>query len=154
DLVVANSQAVADCTLTNERLRPTKLATVYNGLPPSAFDEAVPVRLGADLPTVLCVAKLRWCKGQGGLVRAAGVVRGRGRPCPVVPVGEGPERPTLERLAAELSVDVRLLGARQDVQQLLAGADVVVLPSLTEGMPNAVMEAMAAGRPVVATAVG
>jgi glycosyltransferase involved in cell wall biosynthesis len=68
--------------------------------------------------------------------------------------GDGPERPALERQAGRLDIDVRLLGVRTDVGQLLARADIAVLPSLEEGMSNAVMEAMAAGRPVVATDVG
>ena len=68
--------------------------------------------------------------------------------------GDGEARAELEHQAARLKLDARFLGQTTDVGRLLARADVVVLPSLQEGMSNAVMEAMAAGRPVVATSVG
>jgi glycosyltransferase involved in cell wall biosynthesis len=70
--------------------------------------------------------------------------------------GEGPLRPDLERLALDLGFGDRLTlcGTVADVPGFLAGLDVAVLPSLTEGMSNALLEYMAAGRAVVATAVG
>jgi len=74
----------------------------------------------------------------------------------VVLAGEGPERARLEQLAEKLGVSARVtfLGFRSDIPQLLACADVVVLPSLAEGLPLAVLEAMSAGTPLVATAIG
>jgi L-malate glycosyltransferase len=154
DLLVANARAVADCAHATERVPPRKLVVIYNGLPESAFVPARPARLATTRPVVLCVANLRLFKGHADLLRAAAMLRDRGMPCTVALAGDGPEREALRRLAAELGVDARLLGPRTDVDALLARADVVVLPSLTEGLSNAVMEAMAAGRPVVATAVG
>lgn len=70
--------------------------------------------------------------------------------------GEGELRPSLERLARQLGAAdrTRFLGVRVDVAELLASADVFVLASLWEGNPLVVMEAMSAGKPVVATAVG
>ena len=71
-------------------------------------------------------------------------------------VGDGPLRATLLDQAArspELTERVHWLGRREDVPGLLKAADLLVLPSLWEGMPNVVLEAMAAGRPVVATSV-
>jgi glycosyltransferase involved in cell wall biosynthesis len=70
--------------------------------------------------------------------------------------GDGPDRAALESRAAQLGVSsrVRFLGHRRDVPALLAVADLFVLPSLYEGFPLSVLEAMAAGVPVVATAVG
>ncbi len=71
-------------------------------------------------------------------------------------VGDGPLRGRLEAQARELGLgdDVRFAGTVRDVRPFLAAMDVFVLPSLAEGMSNALMEAMAAARPVVATAVG
>src|SRR5262249_15934590 len=71
-------------------------------------------------------------------------------------VGEGTQREKLERLAAELSIASAgsFLGARDDIKELLSAMDVFVLTSPTESFPNAVLEAMAAGCPVVATSVG
>lgn len=70
--------------------------------------------------------------------------------------GEGPERPALEARVRELGLEDRVtfLGFRDDAPALLADADVFVLPSRMEGLPLAVLEALAAARPVVATAVG
>jgi glycosyltransferase involved in cell wall biosynthesis len=152
--VVANAAAVAHDARVVERLPARKLSVIYNGLPPSAFTLAPPEDVGTALPAVLCVARLVPAKGHRVLIDAAALLRGRGRPCTVVLAGDGPERDQLEEAARGRDVDVRFLGSRADVRGLLAGADVVVLPSITEGLSNAVMEAMAAARPIVATAVG
>lgn len=70
--------------------------------------------------------------------------------------GEGPERDALETLARSLGISSRVsfLGHRDDMPELLAAADVVVLPSLYEGLPVSLLEAMAARKPVIATRIG
>jgi glycosyltransferase involved in cell wall biosynthesis len=70
--------------------------------------------------------------------------------------GDGPRRDELEALARRLGIDrrVRFLGHCEDVPDLLASSDLFVLPSRSEAFPNAVLEAMAAGLPVIATRVG
>jgi glycosyltransferase involved in cell wall biosynthesis len=154
DHLVANAEAVAVDTRCERGVRPGKITVVRNGLPDSAFDNAPPATIATELPVVLCVANLKIYKGHRYLLEAVARLRARGLPCTLVLAGDGPERPALERQAGRLDIDVRLLGVRTDVGQLLARADIAVLPSLEEGMSNAVMEAMAAGRPVVATDVG
>ncbi|MFG1686373.1 glycosyltransferase [Nonomuraea sp. NPDC049269] len=154
DHVVANAFAIAQETLTNVNIPASKLSVIYNGLQPSAFDHAEPASIDTALPVVLCVARLAPQKGHGFLLEAASRLLQRGRPCTFVLLGDGPERHRLSELARELRVDVRLLGDRADVSAFLAIADVVVLPSLWEGLSNAVMEAMAVGLPIVATKVG
>ncbi len=71
-------------------------------------------------------------------------------------VGDGPERGALESQVATLGLRdrVQFLGYRPDIPGLLAGCDLFVLPSLYEGLPLSILEAMAAGKPVVATAIG
>jgi glycosyltransferase involved in cell wall biosynthesis len=71
----------------------------------------------------------------------------------LVIVGEGPQRSALERLSGELGIGdrVHFVGWRADVPEILAAAEMLILPSRWEGMPNVVLEAMAAGKPVVAT---
>ena len=103
---------------------------------------------------MLCVANLRQYKGHRYLLEAVDRLQPDGHPCTLLLAGEGQERQSLERQAARLRIDVRFLGECQDVRPLLARADVVAHPSLEEGMSNAVMEAMAAGRAIVATSVG
>jgi glycosyltransferase involved in cell wall biosynthesis len=154
DLLIANADAVADDVVRTEGVARDRIRVVYNGLTDPAFDPVPPATLASSVPVVLCVANLRSYKGHRYLLEAAARLRERGRPCTLALAGEGPEQESLERQAAMLGLDVRFLGARTDIGALLARADVAVLPSLTEGMSNAVMEAMAAGRPVVATDVG
>ena len=154
DLLVANAESVAEDTRRHEKVRANKITTVYNGLPEAAFEPVAPATLHTDSPVVLCIANLKIYKGHRFLLDAVARLRDRGLPCTLVLVGEGPERQALEKQAVRLEIDVRFLGTRADVEPLLARADVVVLSSLHEGMSNAVMEAMAAGLPVVATDVG
>ncbi|TQL88221.1 glycosyltransferase involved in cell wall biosynthesis [Actinoallomurus bryophytorum] len=154
DHLVANAESVAEDTIRNEGVRPDKITTVYNGLPDSAFEAAAPAGLPAESPVILCVANLKVYKGHRFLLEAVARLHDRNLRCTLVLVGKGPERHALEEQAARLKIDVRFLGTRTDVEALLARADVAVLPSLHEGMSNAVMEAMAAGLPVVATEVG
>jgi glycosyltransferase involved in cell wall biosynthesis/acetyltransferase-like isoleucine patch superfamily enzyme len=107
-------------------------------------------------PVILSVGRLSQEKGHVDLLRAFSLVRDR-RPTPrLIIVGEGPERRAIERLCSELELAgvVTLAGHQDDVQPYYALADLFVLPSHSEGSPNVLLEAMAAGVPVVATAVG
>ncbi|MET0494389.1 MAG: glycosyltransferase [Actinoplanes sp.] len=154
DLLIANAHAVADDVVRTEGVARGKIRVVYNGLADSSFTPEPPAEIAGSAPLVVCVANLRGYKGHRYLLDAAAALRDRGLPCTLALAGTGPERDGLQRQAAVLDLDVRFLGARGDIAALLARADVVALPSLTEGMSNAVMEAMAAGRPIVATDVG
>ncbi|HTU37557.1 MAG TPA: glycosyltransferase [Acidimicrobiales bacterium] len=104
----------------------------------------------------LTVAGLRWQKGYDVLLQAASDAVGRETPVRFVAVGGGPQKSELAQLHASLRLGDRFLflGERADVPELLAAADLFVLPSRFEGLPLALMEALSAGLPVVATAVG
>jgi glycosyltransferase involved in cell wall biosynthesis len=108
---------------------------------------------GAAL-TIVCVANLNAYKGHTTLLSA--VTRLRPDGWSLLLVGDGPERSNIEQMiaAANLQERVIILGRRSDVHEVLDTADLVVLPSYSEGMPNAVLEAMAHGLPVVASDVG
>lgn len=131
------------------------LAVPAAPLPPAGSAARVRTELGAtDRPLVLAVGRLHPQKGFPTLLEAAGQLARR-RPPPVVAIaGDGPARAELAASIAAGGTGVRLLGHRSDVAALLAAADVVVLPSRWEGSPLAAQEALAAGRPLVATAVG
>jgi len=106
---------------------------------------------------LLCVARLHEIKGHRYLIEAVAGLRRGGVNVDLTLVGDGPERESLERQCRDLGLTdaVHVLGfrARDDVLALYRACDVVVLPSLSEGMPIVLMEAMACGKPVVATAV-
>jgi glycosyltransferase involved in cell wall biosynthesis len=151
--VIAPSQYLKD-TIASWGIQPQKIRVVYNSLPPVAA--ALPT---LELPsfsgsTLMTVCRLVPWKGIEGLLE---VIRDR-RDWRLVVVGDGPLRPTLESRAASLGVEDRVswMGWRthDEVQALLAKADVFVLNSTYEGLPHVVLEAMRAGVPVVATSVG
>ncbi len=95
-------------------------------------------------------------KGFGVLVEAAARICQANPTAGVVLFGEGSLRDELERRITQLNLSGRVVlpGFRTDLDSLIGGADVVVLPSFTEGLPNVALEASAAGVPVIATAVG
>jgi len=106
-----------------------------------------------DAAVVLAVGRLHRQKGFDLLVRAA-TRWPTGRRVVVAIAGDGPQRAALASLIEERGVDVRLLGDRSDIADLLQVADVVAMPSRWEGWPLAAGEVLAAGRPLVASAVG
>jgi glycosyltransferase involved in cell wall biosynthesis len=137
---------------------PRKLALVRNAIrvPPAgrAGDPALRAALVGGGPdyVVLTPARLHPQKGHAYLLEAAARVPD----ATFVLAGDGPLRLELETQARALGIADRclFLGYRSDVPDLLAAADLLVLPSLFEGLPVSVLEAMAAERPVVATAIG
>lgn len=135
-----------------------KVEVAYNAVDVARVEVAAPPGLREQLggsgtrPLVLTPARLDAQKGHGTLLEAIAEVP----EATFVLAGEGPERATLEARASELGVAdrVRFLGRREDVPQLLAACDIFCLPSLYEGSSLAVLEAMAAGIPVVSSAIG
>lgn len=127
------------------------------GLPGGAGREAARRRFGAtDEAVIAVVAALERRKGQDVLLRALAELAPGGKRFLCLFCGGGSEREALERLAAELDLaaSVRFLGEQRQVADVLAAADLFVLPSRHEGLGVAILEAMAMGLPVVATSVG
>lgn len=116
------------------------------------------LRLDEHTRVLLCVGRLSREKGHADLIRALPKIRKlvANLPLRLVLVGEGPERTRIEELCRRLGLtDVVTLAGLQDKVNLYYGiADVFLLPSHSEGCPNVLLEAMAAGVPVVATEVG
>jgi len=135
-----------------------KVQVVQNGIPLEPFNRPVNSTLRTTLagarkrPVVLTTARLHKQKGCRYLLEAATQVP----EAMFVIAGDGPQRTKLEVLTRELGLIDRVvfLGHRDDIPDLLASCDVFVLPSLFEGLPISVLEAMAAGKPVIATAIG
>jgi glycosyltransferase involved in cell wall biosynthesis len=161
DQVVGNSDAVV-AFYRRAGVPEAKLARIYSGIAvepgPSADPAAVRRSLGIDpaAPLFLYVGRLAEQKRVADLLDAADLLQHVVPAAVTVLAGDGPLRRTLEDRARAFTLlecgRVRFLGHREDVPALLAAADALVLPSAFEGLPNVVLEAMVAGKPVVATA--
>ncbi len=159
DRLVCVSRTVAEYMVERAHVPGRLIEVIPNGVDVEHFAQAQPIsreQLGvpADAPLLISVARLDEQKGWdtllAALARASSAVPG----VYLAAVGDGPLRGQLQRLAERLGIRDRLvlLGRRDDVPQLLRAADLFVLASRWEGMPNALLEAMAAGLPVLATA--
>lgn len=157
DCVVCNSLAASD-QLAREGVPEAKLAVISNGLSPGAFQQALPAL--PPEPGVLRIGMIARmndrAKNHALFLRAAAGVASRFPLAEFVLVGDGPFRKEWEELARQLGISprTRFLGDRHDITSVLAALDVVVSPSRSESLSNAILEAMAAGRPVIATRVG
>lgn len=158
--VVFNNPEGVGIAVEREGVLPSQVVYIPNGVEvTSAKRSSRDIReehhTPEDAPVIGTVARLHPQKGHEDLLRAFAIVSGSVPEAVLWLVGEGECRTTLERTAARLGIEakVRMLGARTDVRDLLGAMDVFALASRWEGMPNALMEAMATGLPVVASDV-
>ena len=151
---IAVCRMVRDDGVRIGRLPADGVSVIYNGVDTTKFqpDNTCP----PDVLSVICVARLSPEKRHTVLLKAVRRLANTGLEFRVLLVGDGPLRAVLQKQAKDLRLDafVRFLGMRDDVADLLRSADIFVLPSATEGLPMTVIEAMAAGLPVVVTTVG
>jgi glycosyltransferase involved in cell wall biosynthesis len=164
DKSIAVSDEIRQRCIKNQGVSPEKIITIPTAVDVEKFcgrtsRDQLRVQLGinASSPLVGTVARLVTPKRLDFLLDAARLV------CDAVPqarfliIGDGPLRDELERQAKQLDLApdyVRFLGSRLDIPDLLSALDIFVLSSEIEGLPVAMLEAMAASRPVVATQVG
>ncbi len=163
--VTINSRAVGEDTIRRDGIDPGKLVLIPNGLDSSRFASAAADRsaireeLGL-LPShqaIVCVGNLIAYKGHADLIDAIGVLAARRPDIRLLLAGEdrGIGGELHERAAAlDIAGSVTFLGRRNDIARILAAGDLFVLPSHEEGFSNALLEAMASGLPVIASAVG
>jgi L-malate glycosyltransferase len=175
DRLVANAffvhkmSAVSDETrqfCIEQGIQAAKLHTIYSGIDAAQYHCALTpeqkrrlrqnLGIGPTAPVILTVARLFPQKGHRYLLEAAPIIREAIPDAHFLLVGEGDLQASLTQQinAAGLESYVHLLGARQDIPQLLAISQLFILPSLYEGLPNVLLEALAAGVPVVATDLG
>lgn len=160
DTVFALSQQLRRDLVTHVGLPAERIEVLYNGVDLARFggsdraDARERLGLAADAVVVGSVARLVAVKNYPLLLRA--IAHPALAPATLVLIGDGPERATLQSLADTLGIAdrVRFVGHREDVAQLLPAFDVFVLPSLSEGMSNTLLEAMACSVPPIASQVG
>lgn len=162
DTVLVNSEAARHELITRFRVPESGIENIGVGTDIARIEAAEPahaLRENLGLPgrrVVGIVAKLSPVKGHRHFLEAAAFVAKAHDDVSFLIVGDGPERERLEWAAADLGLaeKVHFVGVRDDVPSLMKMMDVFVLSSVSEGSPNVVLEAMAAGVPVVATKVG
>ena len=141
----------------------SKIKLIYLGIDTKKFkernlDSSIKASLGIKRAerVVMCVARLYVTKGIDYLIKAIPIVLEKGNNIKVVLVGDGLHRAEYEKLAKNLGVKnkVLFLGAKDKVEELLSIADIFCLPSIRDNFPFSILEAMAEGKPVIATNVG
>lgn len=162
DCVLVNASTIKD-TLIEQGYQPDNIVVIPNGVTPAKpvvrrIGPTIREELGiaADSPIVLVFSRLNRMKGIEYFLEAVVEVSRRFPDIRFVIAGDGEHRGELEAYAAKLDVAQKVLftGFRTDLPHLLAETDLSVLPSLSEGLSNSILEAMSAGVPVVATNVG
>lgn len=156
--VIFNNRAGIAFALRHEGVRPHQVVHIPNGVAVGELSAAgarvrAELRTPAGAPVIGTVARLCAAKNLSALLRAFAAARRRHPAAVLWLIGEGDRRAALaaEARALDVADAVRLPGIREDVDDVLAALDLFVLPSLREGMPNALLEAMAAARPVIAS---
>ena len=158
DGVIAVSQGVARDIARRTKTPPERIHVIYNPVVTPEVLEGARAALdhpwfaSGSPPVVLSAGRLTWEKSFSCLIRAFAMVRKR-RTVRLIILGEGPERPRLEALVRELRLeaDVQLPGFVMNPYAFMSRAAVFVLSSTSEGLPSALIEALATGTPVVAT---
>ncbi len=153
----------ADCVISNSWWGIEVLRSTSCRIPSSLVIPNIVPALGRAKPTeeveatrIVAVGTLKRLKGFDVLLKALAPILSEQHDFELFIAGEGPERANLQRLVSDLGLTkcVRFLGEISDVPSLLSDAHLAVHPSRSEGLSNAILEAMSEGLPVVATAVG
>jgi len=163
--VIAVCELARQAEINNAGAAPEKVITIYNGVDPAEFDcdgEATRNRgrrqwnIPDEALLIGTVGRLHPQKGFADLLTALPDLCNTFPQVKLLLIGDGELRAALEAQATTLGIGERVIfaGLRTDVPALLCALDLFVLPSLWEGLPNVILEAMASGLPVIATAVG
>jgi glycosyltransferase involved in cell wall biosynthesis len=152
---LTNSEGGREQLIRQDGVSADRVTVIENGVDLDRFPDVRPPAFGETV-RVGCVANLRPVKNIDGLMRAAQLVLELSAKVEFEVAGDGPDRPRLEQLRRELALGdrFRLRGSLADVPEFLRSLDLAVMPSHSEGMSNAVLEYMAAGRAIVATDTG
>jgi glycosyltransferase involved in cell wall biosynthesis len=156
DGVIAISQSIVD-SLASAGVVRDRIHLIHSGIDPIPFTTAAKaIKPPNTIPVVGTAAVLEERKGYTALLQAAQILKSEGRDIKYLFAGEGTLKRQLEQLVRTTGLieDVTFMGFISDVPTFLSGIDIFVMPSLFEGLGVAALEAMAAGKPVVASRVG
>ena len=161
-VVLANATPIRDALISEDGFEPEKLRVIHNGVDTEKFQRAQRDRarlfpdVGNEILVVLVGNMHSDVKGHPWLIAAAPTVVREFPEVRFVFAGDGESRPTFAVQVAQLGLEgkFKFLGRRSDIPEILASCDLAVLPSRAEGLPNAVLEYMAAGLPTIASRVG
>ncbi|WP_297213917.1 glycosyltransferase [Thermodesulfovibrio sp.] len=160
DKIIAVSEEVKKDILKYDKIPEDKIKVIYNGIDPDIFSnnfdkDTIKKSLGIDLkaPVIGTVGRLTMQKGQIYLLEAIAKIKGRFPYIKVLIVGDGPLMEEFKKYVKStgISENVIFTGSRRDVPALLSIMDIFVFPSLWEGLPNALIESMAAGKAIIAS---
>jgi glycosyltransferase involved in cell wall biosynthesis len=153
--ILCNSHILKEDLVSNYGLPPEKLTVVFNGVDTDFFQPS-PTGRPQGPPVLLSVGRLVADKDHNTLLGAFGHLSNRHPEAELWLVGNGPRRQVLEQKVQDLGLSgrVKILPGENDLRRFYQQADLFVLSSQVEALPNVVLEAMAAGLPVVATRVG
>jgi glycosyltransferase involved in cell wall biosynthesis len=155
---VVTCNAVGAILARREQIPAAKITTIYNGLALPAASQPVPPDwpFPPGPPVLITIGRLSPEKDHAALLNACAALNRQGLAWRLLVLGEGRQRQALEQLSADLGLQAQVYwaGNQSPVFPWLAHADIFVLPSRWEGVSMALLEAMACGLPVVATAVG
>ena len=161
DKFIVVSEALRRTLIEGHKIPPEKVVRIYNGIELDKYDPELysrekvrkELRIGPDIPLVGAIGRLVWQKGFPFFIQAASYVLRAIPNAKFLLVGDGPLRSELERMVGDLGMtkDFIFTGFREDIPEVLAALDVLVLSSLREGLPMILLEGMAMARPVVAT---
>ena len=163
DRVICCAKTAQRWTFEKESwLRPDKLSTIYNGVDLARFSETHPEKIRKEfnipdhVPVVGTVGNLSHKKGIPYLLDAIGLIVLAYPNAKFLLVGQGPLEEEMKEKAIHVAARQQIIftGPRSDIPDLMSAMDIFVLASLFEGLPNVLLEAMALGKPVVATKVG
>ncbi len=161
DAIICDSHVVANFMITRQKINPEKVSVIWNGIDVDSFQSHKGVRLKEQAGLggkfiIGSVARLVPVKDHTTLISAFEIVKKKIPNAHLLLVGDGPLRGELEKIIAQkgFAQDVFITGYLKDVRRFLSLIDVFVLSSLSEGLSLSLIEAMAAEKPIVATAVG
>jgi glycosyltransferase involved in cell wall biosynthesis len=163
DVITAVSEATRRFSIINEKIKPAKIITIYNGvdvhrfMPTEAAEKRLRTRFDLGIEDthrlITTIGRLAPEKGHQFLIKAISAIRNFCPDARFIFIGEGPLESQLKIQVqrANLENTVTFLGVRKDIPDILLASDLFVLPSLWEGLPNVILEAMAANLPIVGT---